>query len=229
MRATAALRLRAKVGRATPPASAPTVLPNTSASELVFGAHGFGAPGLGGERFGAPILGAQTGAAGRVTVSPRRFNSVCLRLETVAARGGAVRSSSGKSWSVGRGGAVQPTFRHYCILHHISAGPSSANFAFCGKNYPQRASRNLSLSPIAPRWVPPSPGACSSGAARGATRGGEASWTHPGITACSMAPKIEWRSGPVISILTVSPTCRNGVFGAPSLIVSTVRSSAMQL
>ena len=51
---------------------------------------------------------------------------------------------------------------------------------------------------------------------------------HPAATACSMAPKIEWRLASRISMRTVSPDFRNGVFGPPLAIVSMVRISASQ-
>ena len=47
-------------------------------------------------------------------------------------------------------------------------------------------------------------------------------------TTCSIAPNSEWPPSSFISMRTVSPKARNGVFGAPSRIVSTVRISAMQ-
>ena len=48
-------------------------------------------------------------------------------------------------------------------------------------------------------------------------------------TSCRIAPKIEWPSASSIWIFTVSPALINGVFASPSLIVSIIRISAMQL
>src|SRR5262245_2022826 len=48
------------------------------------------------------------------------------------------------------------------------------------------------------------------------------------VTVCSMAPKIERPALSFISMRTVSPKRRNGVFASPVRIVSTTRISAMQ-
>ena len=47
-------------------------------------------------------------------------------------------------------------------------------------------------------------------------------------TFCSIAPKMEWPALSFISMRTVSPKRRNGVFGPPPWMVSMVRISAMQ-
>ena len=53
---------------------------------------------------------------------------------------------------------------------------------------------------------------------------------HPSYlsTFCSMAPKIECPALSFISMRTVSPKRRKGVFGSPLSMVSIMRSSAMQ-
>ena len=48
-------------------------------------------------------------------------------------------------------------------------------------------------------------------------------------TVCSMAPKIEWFCASSISMRTTSPGFNHGVTAAPPSMVSTMRSSAMQL
>ena len=50
---------------------------------------------------------------------------------------------------------------------------------------------------------------------------------YPRTTSFSIAPKIEWLRASRISMRTVSPHLRNGVFGSPPAIVSIIRCSAM--